>query len=445
MIETHDHNVNGAVHIHNAIDAGSDNKRRVSLRIENGLIADIRAADQDSNDAPSDAKDTSDDVTIDASGLHISPGFIDSYARLRDPGYEKKSTIASEVRAAALNGITTILCSPDTDPVIDEAATVELINRKARDSAQAKVLPIAALTRGLGGELLSELATLKAAGCIAASNADAPIVDLQVIRRCMEYARTFDIVLILHPADSWLSANGCAHEGATATRAGLPTIPVAAETIALAILIELVWQTGARVHFSRITSRRGVEMIRQARRGGLQVTADTSINHLVFDDTMLGNFDSQFHSIAPFRDIDDRDALREAVIDGTIDSICTDHAPHERDAKLAPFPSSEPGISGLDTLLGHILTLQETADMPLSALLAAVTRRPAEIFDLAQGKFETGAPADIILFDADSTYTVDPGSFLSAGRNTPLEGKTLCGKVVHTLIDGKLIDRFETD
>jgi len=257
----------------------------------------------------------------------------------------------------------------------------------------------------------------------------------------MEYARTFDIVLILHPADSWLTANGCAHEGATATRIGLPTIPVAAETIALAILIELVWQTGARVHFSRVTSRRGVEMIRQARSGGLQVTADTSINHLMFDDTMLGSFDSQFHSIAPFRDIDDRDALREAVLDGTIDSICTDHAPHERDAKLAPFPSSEPGISGLDTLLGHILQLEKTADMPLSALLAAVTRKPAEIFDLAQGKLEKGAPADIILFDAQSTYTVDPDLFLSAGRNTPVKGQTLRGKVTNTMIDGRLIDR----
>ena len=442
MTDTQDHSARGAVHIHNAIDASSDSKRQVSLRIENGFIADIKAADEGTKSGDTNSNNnSSDDVTIDASGLHISPGFIDSYARLRDPGYEKKSTIASEVRAAALNGITTLLCSPDTDPVIDEAATVELINRKARDSALAKVLPIAALTRGLDGELLSELATLKAAGCIAASNADAPIVDLQVIRRCMEYARTFDIVLILHPADSWLTANGCAHEGATATRIGLPTIPVAAETIALAILIELVWQTGARVHFSRITSRRGVEMIRQARSGGLQVTADTSINHLMFDDTMLGSFDSQFHSIAPFRDIDDRDALREAVLDGTIDSICTDHAPHERDAKLAPFPSSEPGISGLDTLLGHILQLEKTADMPLSALLAAVTRKPAEIFDLAQGKLEKGAPADIILFDADSTYTVDPDLFLSAGRNTPVKGQTLRGKVTNTMIDGRLIDQ----
>ncbi len=424
--------------IRNAIDVTGNKQQRVNLTTGNGLISRLEIVSDSTADSPGDTSVADDTLTIDGSGLYLCPGFIDSYARLRDPGFEKKGTIASEVRAAACNGITTVLCSPDTDPVIDESATVELINRKARDSGGARVLPIAALTRSLEGELLSELATLKAAGCIAASNADHALVDLQVIRRCMEYARTFDIVLIFHPADRWLTANGVAHEGATAARIGLPMIPVAAETVALAMLIELAWQTGARVHFSRITSRRGVDMIRQARAGGLRITADTSINHLVYDDTMLSSFDSQFRSVAPFRDSDDRRALREGIVDGTIDSICTDHAPHERDAKLAPFPSAEPGISGFDTLLGLLLKLVSEADIPMTTLIKALTANPARVFDLKQGHLQEGAPADLILFDTEASHTVETMKFLSAGQNSPLNGQELKGRIVHTIINGCL-------
>ncbi len=431
----------GTLTISNAINVTGDQQQPVTLSVENGMITRLDIGGKSSGEQKKpDANDQDNNATIDGTGLCLCPGFIDSYARLRDPGFEKKGTIASEVRAAACNGITSVLCSPDTDPVIDESATVELINRKARDSGGARVLPIAALTRGLGGELLSELATLKADGCVAASNADHALVDLQVIRRCMEYARTFDIVLIFHPADRWLTANGCAHEGATAARLGLPMIPVAAETVALAMLIELAWQTGARVHFSRITSRRGVDMIRQARAGGLRITADTSINHLVYDHTMLAGFDSHFRSVAPFRDSDDRDALREGIVDGTLDSICTDHAPHERDAKLAPFPSAEPGISGFDTLLGLVLKLVEDADMPLATLIKALTANPARVFDLKNGYLEEGAPADLILFDANASQTIDTANFLSAGQNSPLNGHELKGRIVHTIIGGRSVD-----
>jgi len=424
-----------AVRIENAVNVSDSDRRHIDISIHNGLISDISDAGTSQNTATSSQPTT----VINARGLPLSAGFIDGYARLRDPGYEKKGTIDSEARAAACNGITTLFCSPDTDPVIDEAATVELINRKARDSAQAKVLPIAALTQGLNGELLSELATLKAAGCVAASNADKPLTDLQVIRRCMDYARTFDIVLILHPADRWLTANGCAHEGATATRLGLPTIPVAAETVALAILIELAWQTGARIHFSRITSSRGIDMVAKAKQGGLPVTADTSINHLLYDDSVLENFDSQYSSVAPFRDLQDRDALRQALADGTIDSICTDHAPHEHDAKLAPFPSAEPGISGLDTFLPLLLKLHDETGIALSQVIEAVTVKTAGIFGLDQGRLEPGAPADLIIFDAEENFVLEESELLSKGHNSPQCGNQLRGRNKYTLVDGNVV------
>lgn len=427
---------NGAeLKIINARDASGDGAN-ISVTVDNGLIKSISRDGHGSENRAAEA----DRLTIvDAQGQSISAGFIDCYARLRDPGFEKKGNIDSESRAAALNGFTTVFCSPDTDPVIDEAATVELIHRKARDTAHAKILPIAALTRGLEGSLLSELATLVDAGCIAASNADRPITDLQVLRSCMDYARTFDIVLVMNPVDYWLAGNGCAHEGATATRLGLPAIPVAAETVALSVMIELAWQTGARIHFSRITSARGAEMIGEAKREGLAISADTSINHLVYDDTCLSTFNSQYRSVAPFRDAADRDGLRQAISDGTIDCICTDHAPHEHDAKLAPFPSAEPGISGFDTFLPLLMQLEQDSAIPLRQLLHCVSTAPAGIFGLAGGRMETGYPADLVLFDEQFEYELSGVNMLSAGHNTPLMGRKLRGKVQQTLVEGRLL------
>lgn len=412
----------------NIANATDVHGKTISVQIEHGLIKAIN----------NEAKDTENtDTTIDAKGLTICPGFVDCYARLRDPGFEKKGNIESESRAAALNGITTIFCSPDTDPVIDEAATVELIHRKARDASYARILPLAALTRGLDGELLSEMATLKAAGCIAATNADHPFADLQVLRRCMDYARTFDIVMLVNPVDYWLGANGCAHEGATATRLGLPPIPVAAETVSLAVMIELAWQTGARIHFSRITSARGAQMIGQAKAGGLAISADTSINHLVYNDQCLATFDSQYRSVAPFRDETDRQQLLAAISDGTIDCICTDHSPHERDAKLAPFQSAEPGISGFDTFLPLLLEVHRQSGIELEKLLHRASSGAAEIFGLEQGRLEIGKPADLVLFDPEEEFELQSQTMKSMGKNSPRLGDALRGKVQKTLVAGQ--------
>jgi len=378
------------------------------------------------------------DTELDASGLLACPGLIDVYARLRDPGFEKKADIKTESLAALSAGITTLVCSPDTDPVIDEVATVELINRRTQDAGFARVIPLAAMTRQLDGKRLSELATLKEAGCIGATNADVPMANTLVIRRAMEYAKTFDIVLVFAPADPWLKASGCVHEGAVSTRLGLPGIPVAAETVALSMLIELARQTGARVHFSRITSARGAELIAQAKASGLPISADTSIGHLFFTESDVAHFDCNFHSEAPFRSAADREGLRNAIVDGTLDAICSDHAPHDADAKLAPFPSTEPGLSTLDTLLPLLLQFGRENQISVAQALKPATQGAASVFGLDQGSLSPGAIADIILLDANSEQEISPQSLKSRGKNCPLVGQTLNGVVRHSIVGGQL-------
>ena len=376
--------------------------------------------------------------SIDADGLLAAPGLIDCYARLREPGYEKKADIQSETRAALAGGITSILCSPDTDPVIDEVATVELINRRTQDAGFSRVLPLAAMTRQLDGERLAELATLQSAGCVGATNADVPMANTLVVRRAMEYAKTFDVTLVFAPTDPWLKAAGCAHEGAVATRLGLPGIPIAAETVALSMLIELTRQTGARVHFSRITSARGTELIAAAKASGLAVTADTTIGHLFFTESALSEFDSNYHSVAPFRSEADKTGLRKAVIDGTLDAVCSDHSPHDPDAKLAPFPSTEPGLSTIDTFLPMLLQFGREEGLEPAQTLRSATTGPAQVFGLGYGQLAAGQTADIVLLDPAADVEVSMQSLLSRGKNSPLIGQTLKGKTRHSLVAGRV-------
>ena len=380
------------------------------------------------------------DSEVDASGLIASPGLVDLYARLREPGFEKKATIATEAKAALYGGITTVICSPDTDPVVDEVATVELIHRRAVDAGFANVKPLAALTRQLNGEQLGEIATLCEAGCVGATNADNPISNTLVIRRLMEYARTFNIVLVFAPVDAWLATGNGAHEGSVATRLGIPAIPVAAETVALSMLIELATLTGASIHFSRLTSARGIELVRDAKNRGLPVTADTSISHLFFSEQGINDFNSAFKSVAPFRSEQDRQALRDSVLDGTLDAICSDHSPHEVDAKLVPFPTAAAGLSTLDTFLPQLLKFQQETQSELSALLRLVTSGPASVFGLDCGTLQAGAIADITLFDPTISRTVTHAGLLSMGKNTPCLGEEFQGQVTKMVIAGRLID-----
>jgi len=412
------------------VESSKSTTRKADLYLQNGDIVGI-------DSAPTGFKA---DHKIDAAGRWILPGLIDCQARLRDPGEPEKANIASETEAAIKNGITSLCIPPDTQPAIDNSATVELIHhRNEMFGHQARVYPIGALTRGLGGEQLSNMASLRANGCIAFSNAKAPFANNLVQRRAMDYAAGQQSLVIIQPLDHDLLANGCAHEGAIATRLGLPAIPEAAETAALAKDIELVAQTGARTHFGQLSCARSVDMIRRAKAKGLPITADCAIHQLFLTDHDIGTFDSNMFTIPPLRSQYDRDALREGIADGTIDCLCSDHQPHEIDAKLKPFPSAEPGISGLDTLLALALRLVEEGVLPLVDLIARLTLNPAAIFELAGGKIEVGELADLIIIDPDSHWICTSANFISKGKNTAFEGWDFNGRVTHTLVDGNIV------
>ena len=421
-----------SLHIRNGrvVDASSSAERVVDIYLQNGKIVGLGSA-------PNGFKAKQ---TIDADNRLILPGLIDCQARLRDPGEPEKANIESETLAAIKNGITSLCIPPDTQPPIDNSATVELIHhRNEMFGHHARVYPIGALTRGLGGEQLSNMASLQANGCIAFSNAKHPLANNLVQRRAMDYAAGQQALVIIQPLDHDLLGDGCAHEGAIATRLGLPAIPDAAETAALARDIELVEQTGVRTHFGQLSCARSVDMLRRAKAKGLPISADCAIHQLFLTDHDIGLFNSNMLTIPPLRSQYDRDALREAVADGSIDCLCSDHQPHEIDAKLKPFPSAQPGVSGLDTLLPLALRLVAEEVLPLGPLMAKLTSNPATIFGLPGGKIGVGEVADLIIVDPDSHWECDPARFVSKGKNTPFRGWDFDGSVTHTLIDGKVI------
>ncbi len=414
--------------------SNTQDDKATTVAFENGVITAI----DDSVDNTRDAN------TIDAEGRHLLPGLIDCYARLREPGFESSANIASESMAAASAGFTTIMCSPDTDPVTDESAIVEQIKQRAHEANGPRVLPIGAMTNGLNGEQLGELSTLSQAGCIAFSNADRPIQNTQVLRRVMEYAAGFNLQLIIAPQDPWLSI-GVAHEGAVATRLGLAGIASAAETVALSQLIELGYQTGAKLHFSRLSTARGVSLVKQAKRDQIQVTADVGIHHLFLSDIDISDFNSNFLTRPPFRTPNDLQALREGIVDGVIDAICTNHAPLNRDSKLAPFSDCEPGTSSMDGFLPLLLRLAAETDASLESLIDKVTGGPARCFALPQGRIEIGAPADFCLIDTEMEWELTEENVSSRGKNHPCTGWWMQGQVVQTIVAGRTIYRLDQE
>jgi dihydroorotase len=421
-----------SLHIKNGllVEAAGSTQRQADLYLQDGKIVGI-------DKAPDSFQATQ---TIDAAGRWIMPGLIDCQARLRDPGQPEKANIESETLAAIKNGITSLCLPPDTQPAIDNSATVELIHhRNEMFGHRAHVYPIGALTRGLGGEQLSNMASLRDNGCIAFSNAKIPLANNLVQRRAMDYAAGQQSMVIIQPLDHELLGNGCAHEGAISTRLGLPAIPEAAETAALAKDIELVAQTGARTHFGQLSCARSVDMIRRAKAKGLPISADCAIHQLFLTDHDIGYFDSNMFTIPPLRSESDRDALREGVADGTIDCLCSDHQPHEVDAKLKPYPSAEPGISGLDTLLPLALRLVEEDVLPLADLIARLTLNPATIMGLPGGKIEAGEVADLIIVDPETHWICQAVNFVSKGRNTAFEGWDFRGSVTHTIIAAEIV------
>jgi len=379
------------------------------------------------------------DLKIDASHQIVCPGLIDISARLREPGQEQKATIATESLAAASAGITTLCCPPDTNPVIDTPAVTEFIRLRAEAAGSARIVTLGALTRSLGGEQLSEMAALQRAGCVGVSNALKPVLNPLILRRALEYAATFNLTVFLYPNDHWLANNGCAHEGRVATRMGLPGIPEAAETAAVAHDLALIEQTGVRAHFCRLTTGRAARMVARAQYDGAPVTADVAIPYLYLSEVDISDFDSQCHLIPPLRTVEDRQQLRDALQQGTISAICSDHQPHEPDAKLGPFPATEPGISGLDTLLPLGLRLVEEHAIELVDLIHRLTTGPARILGLPLGTLSIESTADICIFDPTASWQLDSSTIRSNGHNTPFLGWEMKGRVTHTLLAGKLV------
>ena len=379
------------------------------------------------------------DRIIDAAGLVVAPGLIDIAARLREPGYEYKATLESEMDAAVAGGVTSLACPPDTDPPLDEPGLVDMLRRRAKVLSRARVYPVGALTVKLAGERLTEMAELAEAGCVAFSQADEPLADTQIMWRALQYAATFGFPVWLRPEDHWLARGGVAHDGELATRLGLPGIPAFAETIALGTLLELVRATGARLHLCRLSGAGAVDMVRRAKLEGLPVSCDVGIHHLHLSELDLGYFDSHCRLVPPLRGQRDRDALAAGLADGTIDCVCSDHTPVDEDQKQIPFSEAEPGATGLELLLPLTLKWGAQRKLPLVEVLARITSEPARILGVHSGRLQPGTPADVVVFDPEAAWRVSPETLRSQGKNTPYLGYELGGRVRYTLVAGNVV------
>ena len=377
--------------------------------------------------------------TIDAKGLVVAPGLIDLSARLREPGYEYKATLESEMDAAVAGGVTSLACPPDTDPPLDEPGLVDMLRRRAKALARARVYPIGALTVKLQGARLTEMAELAAAGCVAFSQANTPIADTQVLWRALQYAATFGYPVWLRAVDLWLAKEGVAHDGEVATRLGLPGVPVFAETIALGTLLELVRATGTRLHVCRLSSAAAVALMRAAKKEGLPVSCDVGIHHVHLSDMDLGYFDSHCRLEPPLRSQRDREALAAALADGTIDCAVSDHTPVDEDQKQLPFAEAEPGATGLELLLPLTLKWGAERKLPLAKALACVTSEAARVLGVPSGRIAAGAPADLVVFDPQAPFRVTPEALRSQGKNSPFLGYELAGRVHATLVAGNVV------
>lgn len=380
------------------------------------------------------------DQTFDANGLVVAPGLVDLSARLREPGYEYKATLESELQAAMQGGVTSLVCPPDTDPVLDEPGLVEMLKHRARIVDQANVHPLGALTVGLKGQALTEMAELTEAGCIGFAQAEEPILDTTVLLRAMQYAKTFGYTVWLRPQDPHIGRGGVAHSGPLASRLGLSGVPVMSETIALHTIFELMRATGARVHLCRISSAAGLELIRAAKKEGLPVSADVGVHHLHMTDADIGFFDSNARLTPPLRSARDRDAIRAALVDGTVDAVCSDHTPVDDDEKLLPFGEASPGATGLELLLALTLkwAQEQGGAAVLSQAIAKVTIEAARIAGLPVGTLGVGAAADVVLFDPDARWTVESRALASQGKHTPFLGYELAGQVKATIVRGRV-------
>jgi dihydroorotase len=390
------------------------------------------------------APDFQPNRVIEASGCIVAPGLVDLAVRLREPGYEHERMLESEMAAAVAGGVTSLVCPPDTDPVLDEPGLVEMLKFRAEKLHQARVFPLGALTRKLEGEVLTEMAELTESGCVGFSQAEVPLANTQVMQRALQYASTFGYTVWLRPQELYLG-KGVAASGPLATRMGLSGVPVAAETIALHTIFELVRATGARVHLCRLSSAAGLALVRHAKDEGLDVTCDVSINSLHLTDVDIGYFDSRARLHPPLRQQRDRDAIREALADGTIDALVSDHTPVDEDAKTLPFAEAEPGATGVELLLGLALKWGQESGGGLMRALGVLTSEPARVLgaslgtlQASVGKLVVGGIADVCVFDPQESWEVAPAMLRSQGKHTPFSGYELPARVRYTVVGGQV-------
>ena len=413
------------------IDPASGTDKKADIALADGKIVGI-------GKTPAGFKA---DRTIDATGCIIAPGLVDLAARLREPGYEHEGMLESEMAAAIAGGVTSLVCPPDTDPVLDEPGLVEMLKFRAEKLQCARLFPLGALTRNLAGGVLTEMAELTEAGCIGFSQADVPLADTQVLQRALLYASTFGYTVWLRPQDRDLG-KGVAASGPLATRLGLSGVPVSAETIAIFTIVELMKSTGARVHLCRISSAAGVALVRAAKALGLPLTCDVSVNSLHLADTDIGYFDSRARLNPPLRQQGDREALSAALADGTIDALVSDHTPVEADAKTLPFAEAEPGATGLELLLPLALQWGERSGAGLARAIEVITSAPARLLTTADagiGRLAEGGVADLCIFDPTLEWQVEPDALKSQGKHTPFAGYPMQGRARHTLVDGRVV------
>jgi dihydroorotase len=422
--------MNVKIHIRNGrvINPASDTDSRADLFLADGKVVSLGTRPEGFRA----------DRTIDASGLIVCPGLVDLSVRLREPGYEYKATLESEMNAAVAAGVTSLACPPDTDPPLDEPGLVEMLKHRARSLNQARVYPIGALTEALRGERITEMAELSDAGCIAFSQANTPIANTMVLLHALQYAATFGFSVWLAPQDAHLST-GVAHDGEVATRLGLPAIPACAETIALSTLLLLAQYTGAKVHFTRISTAEGLDMIRRAKSEGMKITCDIAATHAHLTEMDLGFFNSQCHLVPPLRGIRDREALLKGLADGTIDAVTSDHTPVDDDAKQVPFTETEAGASGVELLLPLTLKWANDERIPLNDALAKITINPSRIMRIEAGDLSPGKLADLCIFDPEEYWKVEANALKSQGKNSPFLGQELPGQVRYTLVTGEVV------
>ena len=402
------------------IDPKNRVDRNISLFVGEGRVAGL-------GEAPASF---SAERIVDASGCIVCPGLIDLSARL--------NSIEAELAAAVAGGVTSVVVPPDATPPLDEPELADRLIHRGKEIGMARVLPLGALTVGLRGEHLSELAGLKKAGCVAFSQAQVPLVNTEALLRALEYAATFGFAVWLQPQDYWLSRNGIAHEGEVASRLGLAGIPVAAETIAIATILQLVRDTGCRIHLTRLSSASGVALVSAARDEGLPVTCDIGVHHLLLTEDDIGFFDPHARFSPPLRAQSDCQALSRAAASG-LAAICSDHTPLGADDKLLPFGEASPGATGLEVLLPLTLKWAAVAGVDLPAALARITSAPADVLGLASGQLTLGGVADICIFDPGATWQLTPELLKSRGKNSPWMGCMMTGKVKATLVAGRTV------